>query len=87
MGTHYEQSMQRDVDRIQGKVSEMAALAEGALEACLKGLLDRNRQIAYSIILRDRRIDELEKEIDRLCLEFIVRQQPVARPLRFAYVT
>lgn len=39
------------------------------------------------MILRDRRIDELEKEIDRLCLEFIVRQQPVARHLRFAYVT
>ena len=79
--------MQRDMERIQGKVSEMAALAEGALEACLRGLLERNRQLAYSVILRDRRIDELEKEIDRLCLEFIVRQQPVARPLRFAYVT
>ena len=32
-------------------------------------------------------IDELEKEIDRLCLEFIVRQQPVAGTLRFAYAT
>ena len=32
-------------------------------------------------------IDALEKEIDRLCLEFIVRQQPVAKHLRFAYVT
>jgi phosphate transport system protein len=27
----------------------------------------------------------VEKEIDRLCLEFIVRQQPVAGTLRFAY--
>ncbi len=87
MGTHYEQSMQRDIDRIQAKVSEMAQLAEGALDGCLRGLLERNRQLAYSVILRDRRIDELEKEIDRLCLEFIVRQQPVARHLRFAYVT
>src|SRR5262249_40427489 len=38
-------------------------------------------------ILRDRRVDELENEIDRLCLEFLVRQQPVAGPLRFAYST
>src|SRR6185436_19101835 len=30
---------------------------------------------------------ELEKELDRLCLEFLVRQQPVAGHLRFAYAT
>src|SRR6185436_6177193 len=68
-------------------VSEMARLAECALEACLKALATRDRQIAYAVILRDRRIDELEKELDRLCLEFLIRQQPVARSLRFAYIT
>ncbi len=87
MGTYYEESMQRDIDRIRGKVAEMARLADWALEACLRAMVERDRQLAYSVILRDRRIDELEKEIDRLCLEFIVRQQPVARHLRFAYVT
>ena len=87
MATHYEESLQRDVERIRGKVKEMADLAAGALDACLRGLIERNRQLAYSVILRDQRIDALEKEIDRLCLEFIVRQQPVARHLRFAYVT
>jgi phosphate transport system protein len=87
MATHYEESLQRDIDRIRSKVAEMAKLAEGALEACVRALAGRDRQIAYSVILRDQRIDSLEKEIDRLCLEFIVRQQPVARHLRFAYVT
>jgi phosphate transport system protein len=85
MNTHYEQTLQRDIDRIRAKVTEMAALAEHALRSCLQALSDRNRQLAYSVILRDQRIDELEKEIDRLCLEFIVRQQPVAGTLRFAY--
>ena len=50
------------------------------------GVVKQDRQLAYAVILRDRRIDELEKEIDRLCLEFIVRQQPVAKHLRFAYI-
>ena len=63
----------------------MAGLAERALKSCMQALAERNRQLAYSVILRDQRIDELEKEIDRLCLEFIVRQQPVAGTLRFAY--
>jgi phosphate transport system protein len=85
MNTHYEETLQRDIDRIRRKVTDMAGLAEHALRSCLQALADRNRQLAYSVILRDQRIDELEKEIDRLCLEFIVRQQPVAGTLRFAY--
>jgi phosphate transport system protein len=85
MNTHYEETLQRDIDRIRRKVTEMAGLGEHALRSCLQALGERNRQLAYSVILRDQRIDELEKEIDRLCLEFIVRQQPVAGTLRFAY--
>lgn len=65
----------------------MGVLAEEALKTGLQALLERSRQKAYAIILRDQRIDELEKEIDRLCLEFLVRQQPVATHLRFAYAS
>ncbi|MFZ5891876.1 MAG: phosphate signaling complex protein PhoU [Myxococcota bacterium] len=85
--THFEETLQRDVERIRAKVREMAALAEGSLQSCMATLVQRNRQVAYSVILRDQRIDELDKEIDRLCLEFIVRQQPVAGVLRFVYAT
>lgn len=87
MASHYEESLERDVNRIRTALSDMSSLAAGALEACIGALVTRNRQTAYAVILRDRRIDELEKEIDRLCLEFLVRQQPVARHLRFAYTT
>src|SRR4051812_31223797 len=84
---HFEETLQRDIDRIRRKVREMAGLCGMALEGCLHALADKNRQLAYSVIIRDQRIDELEKELDRLCLEFIVRQQPVAGTLRFAYAT
>jgi phosphate transport system protein len=83
--THLEASIQRDIERISGTVRRMAALTEDALRRAMAALLNNNRQLAYSVILRDQRIDELEKELDRLCLEFIVRQQPVAKTLRFAY--
>ena len=82
---HFEETLQRDVERLRAKVREMAALAEGSLHASMAAVVQKNRKLAYSVILRDQRIDELEKEIDRLCLEFIVRQQPVAGTLRFAY--
>lgn len=87
MSTHLEESLQREVDRIRGKLTEMSTLGENALRDCVMALAERNRQTAYAIILRDQYIDELEKEVDRLCLEFIVRQQPVAGLLRFAYAT
>ena len=87
MASHYEESLERDVSRIRGKISEMAKLAEDALLAGVSAFESRDRQKAYAIILRDRRIDELEKEVDRLCLEFLIRQQPVAKHLRFAYIT
>jgi phosphate transport system protein len=75
------------MDIIRAKVTEMSALTEQALTKCVEALRERNRQIAYAVILRDLYVDELEKEIDRLCLEFLVRQQPVAGLLRFAYAT
>ncbi|MBI5440019.1 MAG: phosphate signaling complex protein PhoU, partial [Deltaproteobacteria bacterium] len=72
---------------LRAKVAEMCELAERALRDCVKALVEDNRQLAYGIILRDDFIDEKEKELDRLCLEFLVRQQPVAGMLRLAYST
>ena len=85
--THLEATLQRDIDTIRSKVERMASLAESALSDSTKALFEKNGQLAYSVILRDREIDEYEKEIDRLCLEFLVRQHPAAGPLRFVYST
>src|SRR5436190_12305742 len=87
MISHFEESLQRDRKAIQGKILEMSRLAQGALRSALQALVERNRQKAYAVILRDQYIDELEKEVDRLCLEFLVRQQPAGGHLRFAYAT
>jgi phosphate transport system protein len=84
---HYEEHLQRDIDLIRKKIVAMAGLADRALRDSLEALVQKNLTLAYSVILRDQYIDELEKELDRLCLEFLVRQQPVAGHLRFAYAT
>ena len=87
MSTHLEESLHRDIDRIRARVEEMAGLAERALRRSLRALEQRNRTLAYGVILRDQEIDGREKELDQLCLEFLVRQQPVARWLRLVYAT
>jgi len=85
MPTRLELSLERDIDRIRQQLLEMSGLAERALRDCVEALTGGNRQRAYAVILRDQLIDEKEKEIDRLCLEFLVRQQPVGLHLRLAY--
>jgi phosphate transport system protein len=85
MPSRLEESLRKDIHRIRSTVFKMGRLAEGALRAGLHALTENDRQLAYSVILRDRYIDELETEVDRLCQEFFVRQQPVGRHLRFVY--
>ncbi len=86
MTSHLEETLQRDIDRLLAKINDSADLVERALRESVAALLEKKLQLAYMVILRDQRIDEMEKQIDRLCLEFLVRQQPVAHHLRLAYV-
>ena len=81
---HYEASLARDLERLREKIREMAERNAQSLRDGLAALTGNDRQLAYSIILRDTFINALDREIDRLCLEFIIRQQPVGFHLRFA---
>jgi phosphate transport system protein len=85
MYLQHEESIKRDTNRIREHLIEMARCAEQALKDSLKACLNIDHKLGYTIILRDQIIDEKEKEIDRLCLEFIVKQQPVAHSLRFIF--
>ncbi len=80
-----EDRLRKDIETIRGKVLEIGGLVELAVGRSLRSLLKKDHRLAYSIILRDQHIDRLEKEIDRLCLEFLVRQQPAAGHLRFVH--
>lgn len=82
---HLEWLLQRDIDLIRSRLLDMAGLDEEALTRAFHAFLKRNRQVAYSVILRDQDVDALETELDRLCLEFIVRHQPAGGHLRFVY--
>jgi len=81
----FEESMQRDIDQVKAAVGEMAARVERAFRDALQALLTRDRRLAFSVILRDRFVDEKEQELNRLCLEFLIRHQPAGALLRMAY--
>jgi phosphate transport system protein len=77
--------LQRDQQRIADCLTQMAQLAARALDDGMTALRQNDRQLAYAVIIRDQAVDVLEREVARLCLEFLVRQQPAGMPLRFAY--
>ncbi len=85
MPSRLEKTLQKDITEIRDKVIKMGSLAEQAVSNSLNALVEMNQEAAYAVILRDREIDELEKELDGLCLEFLVRQQPAGSHLRFVY--
>ncbi|HVN75945.1 MAG TPA: phosphate signaling complex protein PhoU [Thermoanaerobaculaceae bacterium] len=87
MASHLEAALQRDLEQIGSRVTEMGELTERAVRSAVRALAQRDRQLAYAVILRDQYIDAAEKELDRLCQEFLVRHQPAASLLRFAYAT
>ncbi len=59
------------------------ALAEKAIYNAMASLLERNSDLAQEVIDNDIKIDRLDEEIERKCLDVIALRQPVAKDLRF----
>jgi len=65
------------------KVLRLGGLVEEAIGKAVRGLVDRDSELAREVPVGDHEIDTLELEIDDLCLEILARYQPMARDLRF----
>lgn len=60
----------------------MAAKARHNLERAIRALLERNIELANAVIADDDDVDDLERKIDQLGMEILVRFHPVATDLR-----
>ena len=69
------------------KVLRLGGLVEEAIGKAVRGLVDRDSELAREVPAGDHEIDSLELEIDDLCLEILARHQPMARDLRFSHET
>ncbi len=81
--THLEEKIERDLQIIRGHLQKMGKLVLKQLEDAVSAFTEANRSLAYTVVLKDHRIDVLEDRIDRLCQEFLVRHMPVSEQLRF----
>jgi phosphate transport system protein len=80
---HTDREYESELARLRERVLLMGATVEQILEAAITALERRDVNLANDTIERDAPIDQLEMEIDRLCLRILALRQPVASDLRF----
>lgn len=61
---------------------EMGGLVEQAINLTIKAIITQSTELADEAIRCDKEIDDLEKEIEDICLKLLLLHQPVARDLR-----
>ncbi len=64
------------------QLTHMGELCEAAIAKVTQALNDGSTEQAQIVIKEDEEIDQIEKDIERLCLKLLLQQQPVARDLR-----
>lgn len=75
-------NFERDMQLLHEEITRMGAQVEYAIEEAIAALIELDDKRALEVIRQDDIVDEMERNIDRHCVEIIARQQPVARDLR-----
>ena len=72
----------RQLKRVQRDVLRMGALVETSCQLARQAMFERDLEAADQIIVADREIDALYRQIELDCVNMIALQSPVARDLR-----
>ena len=79
----HHRRLDSELDALRDRVLVLGGEAEAALGRAMHALGERDSDAAREVLAGDDRIDQLEVEIDRLCIDVLALRQPAARDLRF----
>jgi phosphate transport system protein len=80
---HINREFEQELRRLRERLLVMGSRVEEIIRGSIRALTERDTALAAETIACDRRIDQLELEIDLLCMQILARRQPVASDLRF----
>jgi phosphate transport system protein len=80
---HTNREYDQELRRLRESILRMGAKVEEIIGGSIKALLERDSVLATRMIAADRRVNQMEVDIDELCLQLLARRQPVASDLRF----
>jgi phosphate transport system protein len=72
-----------ELARLRERVLVMGARVEEMIAQAMRAFVDQDEALAEAVIAADGVVDQMEIEIDQLCLEILAMRQPVASDLRF----
>lgn len=75
-------SFDAQLSELSSSLIRMGSISVQAIEDAIRAFKTRDAELANQVIAGDRRVDDMEREIERHCLTLLLRQQPVARDLR-----
>ncbi|MET0376273.1 MAG: phosphate signaling complex protein PhoU [Rhizorhabdus sp.] len=79
---HTVKAFDEDLGQLRALISEMGGRAEAAITGAIEALVNRDVDSAARIVEGDRKIDELETEIERQVVRLIALRAPMADDLR-----
>ena len=82
MTEHTVKAFDEDITRIRGLIAEMGGLAEVAVNEAMEALVNSDEELASAVVVRDKKIDALEVEVDKLAVRIIALRAPMADDLR-----
>ena len=77
-----ENIFDKKLKKLDEDLTRMGELCEIAIAEATKALIEGNTDQARAVIEAGGEIDQMEKDIERLCLRLLLQQQPVAKDLR-----
>lgn len=82
MPQHIFSDYDNAIRHLQEDLLTMASLARQNLEQAMQALLRSDTDLANTVIAADSDVDELERKVDQIGMEILVRFHPVATDLR-----
>lgn len=82
MTEHTVKAFDEDITRLRGLIAEMGGLAEVAIQEALDAMVRGDVELGNKVVERDKKIDALETEVDKLAVRVIALRAPMADDLR-----
>lgn len=82
MAEHIVSSYDNDLENLRRSIAEMGGVAEKMLAEATEALVRRDTALAQAVIVADKRLDTLQREIEERSVLLIARRQPLAIDLR-----
>ena len=79
---HIVKDFNEELSQLDNLLAEMGGLCEAQLSRAMEAMVKRDVDLASAVIEGDRRIDDLEKQVDSLAINLIALRQPMAADLR-----